>query len=848
MTDAVQVEQGEQYGPVTIERVQEELEREMIRVGIERFERSTTNLEEAGMASKTSYGMSFIRTVLLDCAAAIRERMGAAKTGAIKYGKNWHLIAEIEPESAAFITLREVIDQSSRKGSLSDIVRSIGRKVEDEIRFRRFESQDKDRLDRVLKRLKDNGTLDYRHKHRVITHNITHDTHGNANGALLYEWSLAEAVHVGSALLDVIISTAEHFQKVTINGEKRRQNILEMSPELLTWISEHKDKMGLLYPAFLPCIIEPMDWDRAADGRYFGGYYTPEAQASLPMIINKGKNGKKALEALKDADLSRVCEAINHLQKTRWKVNTRVLDAVQEVARCSLGIGMPQTEKFETPSFPFHEEWKKEEASEQELQEFAEWKHVAAITHTAERERVSKAILLSRIITTAERFRHYREMYFVWHCDFRGRMYTAASGLSPQSNDVAKGLLHFAEGKQLDSEQAVFWWKVHGANCFGVDKLSYQERVKWVDENEQYILEAAHDPIASRGFWGGTDKPYQFLAWCFEFEAFRRLGRAFSSHIPIGLDGSCNGLQHFSAMLRDSVGGAAVNLTPSAKPNDIYAEVAKRATQRLSAINDEHANIARAWIDFGINRSMVKRPVMTLPYGSTRASCREYLFTYLIETDRGYFGSSNAPKFFNLDGSPITSSAAINLLTDVVWESIGDVVIAARDAMDWLRKAAGIVSKANMPITFTAPSGFVVYQAIKKVNVKIVKTLLCGRTAIFIGEPDEDKIDGQRQRNGISPNFVHSCDASHLVATVLKSKQAGLSSISAIHDDYGVHAADTALFHNLIRECFVDQYSVDVLQRFKDEVESRTGLALPNLPAFGGLNLQEVIDSGYFFG
>ena len=41
------------------------------------------------------------------------------------------------------------------------------------------------------------------------------------------------------------------------------------------------------------------------------------------------------------------------------------------------------------------------------------------------------------------------------------------------------------------------------------------------------------------------------------------------------MDGSCNGLQNFSAMLRDEVGGKAVNLIPSDKPQDVYMEVVK---------------------------------------------------------------------------------------------------------------------------------------------------------------------------------------------------------------------------------------------------------------------------------
>lgn len=834
MTEAAQF-----VGPPTIEQVQEELEREMVRVGIERFERSTANLEESGMASKTSYGVSFIRTVLLDCAALIQERMEAAKKGAIVHGKNWHLIAELEPESAAFIALRSVLDISSKVGNLSDIVREIGKKVQDEVRFRRFEREDKARMGRVLRHINSNGSQDYRYKHRVLTYNMTHDMHGQATGTPLYEWTPSEVIHVGAALLEAVIASTGHFQKVTLKKGKRQENVLQMSDELLAWIADYKDRMGIMYPAFLPCVVEPMDWQRGEQGRYFGGYYTPEAQACLLMVINKGKNGKKPIKALQDADLSRVCDALNHLQKTPWRINKRVLEVIKEVARLNLGTGMPKTAKLDPPPFPFAETWKKEHATEKELEEFAEWKHFASLTYTAERERVSKAILLSRIINIADRYKHLDALYFVWRCDFRGRMYTAAHGLSPQSNDVAKSLLHFKEGMPLDSEQAVFWWKVHGGNCFGVDKLSYTERVRWVNENEQYILETAADPVAMREFWGGTDKPYQFLAWCFEYAQWKERGDRFVSRLPIGLDGSCNGLQHFSAMLRDSVGGAAVNLTPSDRPKDIYAAVAALAVKKLSEINDERKPIAQAWLAFGIDRSTVKRSVMTLPYGATRTSCRDYLFQHYLE-------KKSKENLFDSTGATVIS--AINLLTEVVWSSIGEVVIAARAAMDWLRDVASIVSKANLPITFTAPSGFVVHQAIKKVKVKKVMTILCGRTDIPVATPDEDSIDSQRQRNGISPNFVHSCDASHLVSTILKAREEGITSISAIHDDFGTHAANTALFHNLIRESFVEQYSIDVLQKFKDEIESSTGLILPPVPASGDLVLESVLDSGYFFG
>lgn len=43
---------------------------------------------------------------------------------------------------------------------------------------------------------------------------------------------------------------------------------------------------------------------------------------------------------------------------------------------------------------------------------------------------------------------------------------------------------------------------------------------------------------------------------------------------PLTQDGSCNGLQHYAALGRDSVGAASVNLLPSDLPQDVYSEVA----------------------------------------------------------------------------------------------------------------------------------------------------------------------------------------------------------------------------------------------------------------------------------
>ena len=49
----------------------------------------------------------------------------------------------------------------------------------------------------------------------------------------------------------------------------------------------------------------------------------------------------------------------------------------------------------------------------------------------------------------------------------------------------------------------------------------------------------------------------------------------FVSHLPVHQDGSCNGLQHYAALGHDQYGAKQVNLVPSDRPQDVYAEVSR---------------------------------------------------------------------------------------------------------------------------------------------------------------------------------------------------------------------------------------------------------------------------------
>ncbi len=59
---------------------------------------------------------------------------------------------------------------------------------------------------------------------------------------------------------------------------------------------------------------------------------------------------------------------------------------------------------------------------------------------------VSKRFAQHRVFSVARKFVSYPALYFACNLDFRGRVYACSDDLSPQGNDLQRGLLEFAEG------------------------------------------------------------------------------------------------------------------------------------------------------------------------------------------------------------------------------------------------------------------------------------------------------------------------------------------------------------------------------------------------------------------
>ena len=299
------------------------------------------------------------------------------------------------------------------------------------------------------------------------------------------------------------------------------------------------------------------------------------------------------------------------------------------------------------------------------------------------------------------------------------------------------------------------------------------------------------------------------------------------------MDGSCNGLQNFSAMLRDEVGGVATNLVPSDKPNDIYLAVAEVCYGKVQAAEDDP--MRDLWLAHGVNRKVAKRSVMTLPYGSTKFASRDFILNDYIRDGDGVF-----PKEVQAQAS--------SWLNNHLWDSIGEVVVKARQAMDWLQECSGKILDQYEVIQWKTPTGFVVQQDYRKMAPQgTVRVLLFGGARWNISGAT-DKPDRVAHRNAIAPNFIHSMDASHMQLVAIKAASEGINSLAMIHDDFGTHAADAARFGQIIREVFLEMYQeTDWLYEFAARY-MEAGVVLSDPPEKGTLDLDQVLDSAYFFG
>lgn len=851
--------------------------------GVERYKRAQQRALDTGEASATQANRRLTKEFIEPLARGIEAYVDYYAKARGRPAKAVPYLQCVPPLTLAYLTVKTTLDMLPLGTTLQNVAIRVGERVEDQARFTKVDDAAPGYIAKVKETLKRVRSNSYRHKREVMA-SAERKLADQKTGPYAVDidrwadWPKSDLLHIGLTLIEAMQNTLvfEGEPVFRVNRSSRRDAYrLEVSGKVSSWCKEFDEFIEQMSPDYSPCVIPPRPWK----GPENGGYHMPEVARTLPIAKVRSR---KHLKRLTQKQMPEVYEALNALQNVAWEINTDVLDVAQQVQESDLAIGIPQADPFRPPEAPVRPELEglrgealRNAMTKDEFEEFTAWKSEARHVYEAENTRASKYMDSSRALSLARTFARYPSLYFVYTLDSRSRVYCRSSQFGPQGGDLQKALVRFHHAEKLGS-RGRYWLAVQGANVWGEDKVSFDDRVAFIEEMQETIRDIAADPLTFRE-WANADKPWQFLAWAIEWNALLEWedeGRAaddFLSKIPVAQDGSCSGIQHYSAMLRDRRGGAAVNLTEGDSPEDIYGAVATVVNQKMQKIADGSASLevnskgealdavlvarlCRAWLSTGVDRSLCKNPVMTLPYGSTMLTCRSSIFDHVADLDskeaaqaKAAGRSPNPVHPFGDSRSELPLDDAVAVCTKLLWESIGEVVVAARLGMAFIQGIAVKVAKENKALNWKTPTGFLVEQEIFKTQARRVETHLMGRSTFTVLE-ESDELDVNKMRSSSAPNFVHSMDASHLIRSTNAFKSAGIDSIAVIHDSFGTHAGSTDALRECLKRAFVELYQDDWLAAFKSDAEETILEEIDEeVPSVGTLDLNEILKSEYAF-
>lgn len=827
---------------------QRELEDSAMAEGAARFKRRLEEACAGGSASMVGAARKLLQEGLVKLEDALTELTEKKRTGPRHVAERW--IVEVGPNVAAYMTLKVVLDVITQRVNIRKAAFRISELLFDELRYRRFWKEAPQLFEYKLKSF---HTSNYSHMARSLNASMNF---ANVDTSDLDAITPSVRLRLGLKLIDLLIEhtgLVEIVHENAVGNHKRKRLtrtsiVLRATPATMKWLEMRNTAMEFLQPIVMPMVVPPLKWEP----NHRGGYrFALRGKYTLVRDVSRAR-----MQTLADTNMPIVYEALNTIQNTAWRINAKVFALVSAIRQAGGDTaGLPPVNDERLPAKPFDIDTNEEARKA--------WRRAAHAVKERNHLRRQKAVEVAKVLAAAEGVKDERAIFFPYSLDFRGRIYPIAAYLTPQGDDLSRSLLMFADGRPVD-EQGAKWLAIHGANCMGVtlegqkvSKMTFTDRHAWVCKRTAEILQWADEPLKHQE-WMKAEDPLQFYAFCVEWANLVRANERDEEYVcalPCSMDGSCNGLQHFSAMLLDDVGGRAVNVVPQSEPQDIYEHIAESVRRKLV---DEAAGdpVAALWVGLHnslglVDRKLCKRPTMTFGYGSKRFGFKKQIHEYL----RGLEDWSTIRAHFVMkkeDGKekPVVGIAC-SVMSKLIWEALREVVVAAFDGMAWMQKATRGVVKQNKPVEWIVPgTSFPVRQEYYKWERERVKTMLAGSVCKPSVYHVTKNVNPIKQANAIAPNFVHSLDAAALMLTVQAAAAEGVEQFAMIHDSYGTVPSDCAVMARCCRQAFAALYTQhDVIAELYSQLAAHheDPTECPAPPAKGELDVSYVLASEYFF-
>ena len=767
-----------------------QLERDAIAQGLKRLHKNTYDLENKSYASATVYGAASIDTLLPLVVARIQDttnRIKEGKTGAA-FKEIQQYLSDVEPLAAAALSIKLTFDKvfsyKDKSNQAVNVCDSIGLAIEQECQMRHYETH----APGLLHTLKEN------YWHRSIGTQqkvVVIQTLMNRYDVKPWKpWGRANRIKLGGWLLDCIMQSSGWFTKNMQREGRKTVHYVVPTPEFLEIKDAVMRDAELFSPLAWPMLIEPNDWTNEK----CGGYILNEVMKGHDMVRRSDRTRIQG---------ERPIEFLNRIQKVAYRLNPFIVGVAEELDRLERAIG-----KFlpiihhDLPPKPVDIATNKEARHNYNRQ--------AAEVYNLQAQEFKKSCRTRMTMEAVERFKDKDKFFIPWSFDYRGRAYPIPAFLTPQDTDFGKSLLRFAEEAKID-KNAEKWLAFQVATTYGRDKDTIDDRLDWVKNNTHIISMVACDPIRHIHEWEAAAEPWQFLAACDEYYHCVLIKDRTTTGGIVATDATCSGLQILAGLARDKSTASLVNVIPSTKPQDAYAVVANTAAPFCPNSIRNH-----------MDRKVVKRVVMTVPYNAKPFS------------NRGYIKDALKEKGIEIDKDDLTKTVV------AVRNAMDEVVPGPMAVMSWIEsEVANAIDRGKTKLTWTTPSGFVVNQKLMKKETVYIKLQLMGDCKLTVATQDSDKVDKQHHKNATAPNLIHSLDASLLHFSALAFD----APIALIHDSVLCRATDMELLSFIVRKTYMHLFAEhDYLQDFATQIEAET-----DPPIIGDLQPESVIESTYFF-
>lgn len=763
-------------------------ERRAIRAGQDRYRAGWRKASQQERESDTLVGANLLSQVVPPLAAALSGWVTKAEQGAGKNHSAVDLFLSLPATLRALLVCRSILDGIQKDRSYQQVCIKIGTSLAVESILRKADKSDP-RFAQGMRKL-----LPYwseTHKANRLASYMNQD-----GGHPLPPLEIR--CKAGMVALSLFIETTGLVElRTEQRGKRKTGKVVVPSQRLVSWLSEAHADADLLRPPLPPLYNQPpVPWKD-----YSGGF--PTIETSMVRCKYPQPNPAPLLH-----------RALNLQQETGWQVNERMLGLLDTVwERGSPLAGMPGRELTPFPPTP-----EVEKDSEEWMQYRRDRYRIHTVRKREEGQRVGTSLLLS---LAKDAVGH--ELFFVHYCDFRGRMYPAASTLSPQGGDLAKCLLEFSEGKAVGAGMPELL--AYGASLYGVAGTK-QQQIDWTHKHRPHI-ESCAEYALSEQFWMDAKEPWMFLRWCFEMVEVWK-DPSYLSHLPVRIDASNNGFQVWALLLRDAATARATNVLPADAPADLYTEVLVEAEKvlrtRVHALDLE-------WLRSScFTRAIVKRPIMVLPYSATTQGMARAIETAVLD-------AGHADQFEDL------GQAAFHLaktLRTIVTKHCPAIMAG----MQWVQDVTRELARAGEVLTWDTATGLQVRNDYRKPRYERVRTY-CGRAyKVTKLTYDTPQLDARKCVATAMPNLTHSFDAALAATAVVRAASQGVESFALVHDCFGTHAADLPTLKHALLSCAAELFGgkESPLERLHQSLD----IEVPAPPMVRDFNPTMIAESQYF--